>query len=609
MKKIIFVFVVLFSLFYKVRAYDVKDTFYYDTQVPNMYITKVKGNNIKNGAPFLLHRSDGTLVYCIEPFSYVDSSTYYGYNSFSDIFGINKSQINRMNLVAKYGYGYSNHKDLKWYGVTQYLIWDALNLDDIYFTDSYNGKKITAYQNEINEINSLVNNYNVLPSFSGRVFVESILTDNYVYDKNNVLKDYDISYDSKDIIVSKNNNYLNIKALKEGIYTITFTKKDNNKNYALYYNANGQNLILPGKVDDVKTTITFYAQKGSVKINKHDSFSDTSSLDIGFNGGIYGIYKTDIDQLVDTCTLDESGYCMIDNLQLTDYYVKEISAPEGYQLSDEKYYISLQTYDKDVSVDVYDSVIKKEISIDKYYGNKITNKYYQEGDAIFNLYDNNDKLINTYRTNSEGNITISLPYGEYILKQIKTKEGYEKTNDIHIKVSDSINKHYVIYDNEILNYGSLEIIKKGDDYKLLDGVVFEIYAAEDIVSKDGTILIKKDQLIDKVKTINGYIKYDKLLYGRYYLKEIKTNDEYELDSQKKYFIINKDIVSMNIINKKIIENNNNLNLNNTNNDGYIVVPNTNKNEIDYLESICVLLLMFGYCIGIYCYKKYINDYK
>ena len=64
-----------------------------------------------------------------------------------------------MNLIAHYGYGYPNHTDLKWYGVTQYLIWNELGLDDLYFTDSYYGNRITAYTNEIDEMNSLINNH------------------------------------------------------------------------------------------------------------------------------------------------------------------------------------------------------------------------------------------------------------------------------------------------------------------------------------------------------------------------------------------------------------------------------------------------------------------
>ena len=128
----------------KINAYDITDTFYYDTKVENMYITKVKGDISKNGAPFLLHRSNGDLVYCIEPFLYLDNGTYYGYNGYNELFNLSEDVINKMNLIAHYGYGYNNHTDLKWYGITQYLIWNELELDDLYFTDSYYGNRIVA---------------------------------------------------------------------------------------------------------------------------------------------------------------------------------------------------------------------------------------------------------------------------------------------------------------------------------------------------------------------------------------------------------------------------------------------------------------------------------
>ena len=72
MKKFLIIFLMCIIGIIDVQAYDTTDTFYYDTKVPNMYITKVKSGVEKNGAPFLLHKSNGELVYCIEPFLYLD---------------------------------------------------------------------------------------------------------------------------------------------------------------------------------------------------------------------------------------------------------------------------------------------------------------------------------------------------------------------------------------------------------------------------------------------------------------------------------------------------------------------------------------------------------
>ena len=149
MKKILFLFCLFLLGLSSVSAYDLDETFYYDEKVENMYVTKIKGDKERNGATFLLHRSDSKLVYCLDPFTREIDGNYEGYIGYNDKFGLTKEQINTINLIAYYGYGYDNHNDIKWYGITQYLIWQQLGLDDIYFTDSYYGNRVSMYQEEI----------------------------------------------------------------------------------------------------------------------------------------------------------------------------------------------------------------------------------------------------------------------------------------------------------------------------------------------------------------------------------------------------------------------------------------------------------------------------
>ena len=57
----------------------------------------------------------------------------------------------------------------------------------------------------------------------------------------------------------------------------------------------------------------------------------------------------------------------------------------------------------------------------------------------------------------------------------------------------------------------------------LEGAVFELRAAEDIVGKEGTVFFRKDDLVEELTTSSlGAIKSQVLPLGNYYLKEIGT---------------------------------------------------------------------------------------
>ena len=93
-------------------------------------------------------------------------------------------------------------------------------------------------------------------------------------------------------------------------------------------------------------------------------------------------------------------------------------------------------------------------------------------------------------------------------------------------VGDGIEKEVLFEDEKI--YGSIKIIKKSLDYNSyldkeantpLENVEFEIYN-------------EKMELIQKLTTNkDGICKIENLPYGKYYIKEIKTNEYYILDDK------------------------------------------------------------------------------
>ena len=575
MKKIL-VFIFLFLVCtLKVSAYDLIDSFHLGPKVPNSYVTKIKNNDLRNTYTSVLLRSDNNYVYCIDPFNVKIDGTYEGYIGYNESFGLSKEQINRMNLLAYYGYGYQNHTDIKWYGITQFLIWQTLGLDDIYYTDTSYGNRIVQNEEEINELNNLVNNHFIKPNFNINNSY-SIKEEYTLIDNNNVLDLYDIDYNGN-ISVSKNDNKLTIYSNNPGTYTIRFIKKSKiNNDYILYNNNIRQNMFYPGKYDDVISSLTINFLSGSIEINKQDREKGEPQGQATLEGAVYGLYEDNT--LIKEISLDNDGYGILTDIPLRNYYIKEISPSNGYMLDDTKYEVNLTSNNNHQNIIVYEDVIKNKFKIIKKYGNEITNNYYLESNVSFELYDSNNNLIDTYLTDDNGEINIYLPYGEYTLKQLSGKDGYELSEPISINVSKiDNNKEIEILDKEIIKKGNLEIKKIGSDGILLDGVKFRLYAKEDIKSLTGDIYYNKNDLIDEVTINNGYGYINDLYYGNYYLEEIDTTSGYLLNTDKINVDINNEINNIEIINEKY------------------EIPSTGRNDINYskLSNIFIILGLIG----------------
>ena len=106
--------------------------------------------------------------------------------------------------------------------------------------------------------------------------------------------------------------------------------------------------------------------------------------------------------------------------------------------------------------------------------------------------------------------------------------------------------------NSYIPYSNIHIDKKGmmldgidsDNnfiYSLrgLDGVLFELYANEDIYVGE-RLVYSRDQLVQELSTINGEVTSDNLPNGNYYLKEVKTASG---------FILNDSIINIHLENE------------------------------------------------------------
>lgn len=436
MKKIINIFI-LFILF--MGGVEAKSKFYINGKFSDTYIHIKSGKEAYNGNMYKYVREDGKLVYCIEPFKLIKPNVYYEeYEYNSDLFNISEEVLNKINLISYYGYGFYNHDSIEWYIATQALIWKSLGVEEIFFTDSSNNK-VNKYEAEINEINSLVDKHLEKPSFSGSHFEYSSNRQYEIYDTNDVLSNYEIkesNIESKII-----NNKLIIDTKEDGIYNITFIKKSPiDTNYKLYYLSGAQALISPGKLNDITFNITIEVNSGNIIINKFDSESE-ERIEATLKGAIYGIYNDS--GLIAEITTDESGVATFNDLELGNYYVKELKPSEGYELDTNIYYINLTKENKSALINSYEKIIKAEVILNKYYVD--SDNYTKEDDAIFELYNSKIELVETFKTEN-GSAKKTIPFGEYYLVQIKGKDGYSFIDKFKISINEKRKYVFELYD-------------------------------------------------------------------------------------------------------------------------------------------------------------------
>lgn len=153
--------------------------------------------------------------------------------------------------------------------------------------------------------------------------------------------------------------------------------------------------------------------------------------------------------------------------------------------------------------------------------------------AKYGIYDG-DKLIDTYTTDKDGKFTTK----EYVcgdnwtIREIEPSEGY-LLNETVYNVGAEAKKITIAKEGEVF-YG-VNVSGGTDDegneiptiyqpvYETagLKGATYEIRAAEDIITPDGTVRNHKGDLVDTVTTGNdGFAKSKALYLGKYEIKEI-----------------------------------------------------------------------------------------
>lgn len=548
MKKTLMVLIVLFSLFivpnFKVNA--LTDSFYVKEYLNSEYIVKIKGQTGKYEQMRAFRRkSDNRIAYCLELWEGInENKTLTGYDDEQyNHANIDYSSWEKVMLISYYGYGYQNHTEQKWIAITQFMIWKTLSPDStLYFTDTLNGKKINKYEQEMAEINNLIKNHATIPSFDNQTFNTRYKEDYQIIDDNNILDKYDITgYNTNK--VSKVNNTLTVATTEigENIVILANSGKNYNNNPTVYIDPAGQDLLIPGNYIPIYSVVRFNLPEGNITVTKLDKDTNTKlpQGNASLNNSKFILMDKD-NMIVSTKTITNNSELTFEHLGYGTYYLKEIESGKGYLLNDNV--IKIEVNNNYENINFYNQVIKEKIIIKKYIRNTITNQIAIEEGAIFSIYNSNNEKITTFKTDENGVYELTLPYGDYLLKQDYGMINHSYIKDILISINNNGNTQYLnLYNDELT--AKVKVINTDSDSNL---PILESGASFKIKKLDGDI----ETLITNS---NGFTNELLLSSGKYQLEQISSVDGYDINKNIFEFEITADTNFINDNGNNLIE--------------------------------------------------------
>ena len=450
MKKIILL-ITLLLVFIPIKASALEDSFHEGEYIPNTYIKKFRGSSGKYEQMRVFRRNrDNRVVYCLELWENMNANKSlkgaYSSNTMS------QELQQKLFLIAYYGYGYKDHTDIKWYAVTQYMIWNLLEENStIYFTDVLNGNRISKYESEMAEINSLVNGHNILPTLPKEVEL-SYNEELTLIDTNNMIDKYEI-INREGLNVKTKDNQIIVKTDKTGSSKLLVRRVDTmyTNPSVIYTDNNGQDLLLPGTFATILLTINFNIKTTDLYINKidYDTLESIPTGEASFKDTTFELYDID-HNYINTETINENNKIVFKNIGYGTYYLKEIKTGEGYVLNDEE--IKIKVNDNN-TINIPNHVIKNKILIHKYLSN--LDGSHQPEEATFMILNSNGVEVGSFET-KDGSYELELPYGKYTFKQLSGKDNYKFVEDFEIDIKeDNITQSFDLYDEEIKEVGDI----------------------------------------------------------------------------------------------------------------------------------------------------------
>ena len=318
--------------------------------------------------------------------------------------------------------------------------------------------------------------------------------------------------------------------------------------------------------NSTKNDVNEQVIKGNIAIIKHTDDGETQ-IETPEEGAVFevflksaGSYGDAKESERDILTCDENGFAQTKDLPYGIYTVKQTSGWEGRELMkpfDVFINSDGQTYRyliNNANFASYIKIVKKDAET----GNTIP-----YAGAGFQIYDPNGELvtmtytypevttIDTFYTTADGDLITpqTLEYGKgYSLVEVQAPYGYVLNSEpvyFDVVQEDSAEESGItvieVVRENVAQKGTITVEKTGEIFSTiagdkglyqpifsasgLEGAVYEITAAEDIYTLDGTLRASKGEVVDTITTgAYGTAKSKELYLGRYEVRE--TNAPY-----------------------------------------------------------------------------------
>ena len=278
--------------------------------------------------------------------------------------------------------------------------------------------------------------------------------------------------------------------------------------------------------DYMPTRITLHKEKEVVTTETDkEGITHTTLTNVPGEGFVFGLYNRepiaytagtlDADTLLVTAVSDKNGKISFGGqFPQGPYYVRELSGPEGWKLSEADFLLSISEEYKtakneiviDLDAPIVNELVHKDVRVSKtdltgsdYLPHTLIEVKSADGKTVLRDYTGDDGYLPTFP---------AVP-GKYTYREVLAPEGYELcVTELAFEITPAgeIEGKTAVADD----YTRFSILKVDEYHKPLAGVEFGLFR------EDGT------QQASAVSDEKGLVTFEKIPYGTYTIQETKT---------------------------------------------------------------------------------------